>query len=52
MNGEGQCYFGHFRQLARRILRGVDVDQAYRQAEQEMSAELNREHSFDQVSHQ
>jgi len=26
LNGEGQSYFGQFRKLARRILRGVDVD--------------------------
>lgn len=38
---EGQYYFGQFRRLARRILRSVDVEQAYRQAEQEMDAELD-----------
>jgi hypothetical protein len=47
LNGEGQWYFGHFQRLARRILRGVDVEQAYWQAEQEMNAELGWEHAFD-----
>lgn len=28
LDGEGQYYFGQFRRLARRILRGVDVGQA------------------------
>jgi len=41
LDGEGQSYFGQFRQLARRILRGVDVEQAYRQAKQDMDAELD-----------
>lgn len=36
LDGEGQYYFGQFRRLARRILRGVDVDLAYRQAMQEL----------------
>jgi hypothetical protein len=35
-----------FRRLAQRILRGVDVDEAYRQTEQEMDAELDWEHAF------
>jgi hypothetical protein len=48
LDGEGQYYFGQFRRLARRILRGVDVEQAYRQAEQEMAAELEWEHVFDE----
>lgn len=30
LDGEGQCYFGQFRRLARWILRGIDVDQVYR----------------------
>jgi hypothetical protein len=47
LDGEGQSYFGQFRRLARRILRGVDVEQAYRQAEQEMDVELNWEDAFD-----
>ncbi|EFH85294.1 hypothetical protein [Ktedonobacter racemifer] len=29
LDGEGQWYFGQFRRLARRILRGVDMEQAY-----------------------
>jgi hypothetical protein len=29
LDGEGQCYFGQFRRLARRILRGVGVEWAY-----------------------
>lgn len=41
LDGEGQSYFGQFRRLARQILHGVDVEQAYRQAEQEMDAELD-----------
>jgi hypothetical protein len=44
LDGEGQSYFGQFRRLAWRILRSVDVEQAYRQAEQEMDAELDWEH--------
>jgi hypothetical protein len=40
LDGEGQYYFGQFRWLARRILRGIDV-------EQEMNVELDWEHSFD-----
>jgi len=28
LDGEGQCYFGQWRQLARRMLRGIDVKQA------------------------
>ena len=48
LDGEGQNYFGQFRRLARRILRGVDVNQAYHQAEQEMDAELDGEHAFDE----
>lgn len=43
LDGEGQYYFGQFRRLARRILRGVDVEQAYRQAKQDMGAELEWE---------
>lgn len=34
LDGGGQCYFGQFRLLARRIWHGGDVEQAYRQAEQ------------------
>lgn len=41
LDGEGQSYFGQFRRLARRILRDVNVGQAYRQAEQEMNTELD-----------
>ena len=40
LDGEGLYYFGQFRRLARRILREVDVEQAYRQAVQDMDAEL------------
>src|SRR5437660_1595205 len=29
LDGEGQWYFGQFRRLARQVLRGVDVEQAY-----------------------
>jgi hypothetical protein len=47
LDGEGQCYFGQFRRLARRILHRINVDQAYHQAEQEMDAELDWEHTFD-----
>jgi hypothetical protein len=47
LDGEGQCYFGQFRRLARRILRGIDIAQAYRQVEQDMDAELDWEHAFD-----
>jgi hypothetical protein len=47
LDGEGQSYIGQFRRLAQRILRGVDVVQAYRQAEQEMDAELDWERAFD-----
>ena len=47
LDGEGQYYFGQFRRLARRLLRSVDVNQAYRLAEQEMTSELGGEHSFD-----
>lgn len=36
LDGEGQHYFGQFRRLVRRILRGIDIAQAYRQAEQEI----------------
>jgi hypothetical protein len=39
LDGEGQYYFGQFRRLARQILRGIDVDQAYRQAKQGLAAE-------------
>lgn len=39
LDGEGQFYFGQYRSLARRILHGLDVDQAHRQAEQEMAAD-------------
>ncbi|HEU5378018.1 MAG TPA: hypothetical protein VFV38_21565 [Ktedonobacteraceae bacterium] len=49
LDSEGQYYFGQFRRLARRILRGVDVEQAYRQAEQEMDAELDWKHAFDEL---
>lgn len=48
LDGEGQFYFGQFRKLAQRILRKVDVKQAYHQAEQELAAELNWEHTFDE----
>jgi hypothetical protein len=41
LDGEEQCYFGQYRRLAQRILRGVDVEQAYWQTEQEMDAEMN-----------
>ncbi len=41
LDSEGQYYFGQFRQLARRILCGIDVEQAYHQVEQEMDAELD-----------
>jgi hypothetical protein len=41
LDGEGLYYFGQFRRLARRILRSVDVEQAYQQAQQEMDAEFN-----------
>ncbi len=41
LDGEGQCYFGQFRRLAQRVLRGVDVEQAYRQAKQDMDTELD-----------
>ncbi len=47
LNGEGQSYFGQFRKLARRILRDLNVDQAHCQAEQEMAADLDWEHFFD-----
>lgn len=47
LDGEGQWYFGQFRRLARRILRGIDVEQAYHQAERDVGAELNWEHAFD-----
>lgn len=47
LDGEGQYYFGQFRRLARRILRGVDVDQAYRQAEQRMDTEPDWEEAVD-----
>ncbi len=50
LDGEGQCYFGQFRQLARRILRNVDVEQVYRQVGQETNAELDWEHGFDELS--
>jgi hypothetical protein len=43
LDGEGQHYFGQFRRLARQILRGVDVEQACRQVEQEMDVELTWE---------
>lgn len=46
LDGEGQYYFGQFRRLTRRILRGVDVEYAYRQAEQEMDTELDWGHAF------
>lgn len=39
LDGEGQSYFGQLRRLTRRILCGVDVNQACRQAKQEMDAE-------------
>lgn len=35
LDGEGQYYFGQFRRLAWQILRGVDMEQAYCQAEDE-----------------
>ena len=41
LDGEGQYYFGRFRRLARQILRGFDVEQAYCQVKQEMGAELD-----------
>jgi len=41
LDGEWQYYFGQFRRLARRILRGIDVEQAHCQAAQEMNAELD-----------
>lgn len=47
LDDEGQYYFGQFQRLARRILRGIDVEQAYRQAEQEMVAEFDWKHTFD-----
>ncbi len=47
LDGEGQCYFGQFRRLAQRVLRGVDVEQAYRQAKQDMDTELDLERAFD-----
>lgn len=47
LDGEGQCYFGQLRRLARRVLLGVDVVQAYLQAEQEMDGEFDWEHAFD-----
>lgn len=50
LDGEGQYYFGQFRQLARRILRGVDVEQAYRQTEQEMDAEIDWENTLGELS--
>ncbi len=46
LDGEGQYYFWQFWRLARQILRSVDVEQAYRQAEQEMISELGRKHDF------
>lgn len=49
LNGEGQYYFGQFRRLAQWILRGVDAEQVYRQAEQEMEAELDQEHDFGEL---
>lgn len=47
LDGEGQYYFGQFRRLARRISRGVDVQHASRQDEQEINAELDQVHAFD-----
>ena len=49
LDGEGQSSFGRFRRLARRILRSVDVEQAYRQAEQEMDTWLDGEFFFDEL---
>lgn len=46
LDGEGQWYFGQFRKLARRLSRGIDVNQTYQQAEQEMTSELGWEHDF------
>src|SRR5258708_34556807 len=43
LDGEEQCYFGQFSRLARRILRGLDVEQAYCQAEQGMTTQLDWE---------
>lgn len=48
LDGEGQSYCGQLRRLARRILRGVDLNQAYRQAEQEMDAEFGWDHMLDE----
>lgn len=47
LDGEGQYYFGQFRRLARRILRGVDVDEARCLARQEMNAEHDWEYVLD-----
>jgi hypothetical protein len=49
LDGEGQSYFRWFRRLARQILRGIDMDQTYRQVEQEMTAELDWEHLPDEL---
>ncbi len=50
LDGEGQSYFGQFRKLARRILRDIDVDQAYRQAQQERAADLDLADFFEDPS--
>lgn len=48
LDGEGQYYFGQFRRLARRILRGFDVNEAHRQVERQMAALLDEERCFDE----
>ena len=45
LDGEGQYYFGQFKKLARRILRGVDVDQA----KQELATNLDWETFLSEV---
>lgn len=50
LDGEGQCYFGQFRKLARQILRGVDVEQAYWQAEQELGTDPDQADFFEDLN--
>lgn len=49
LDGEGQHYFGRFRRLVRQILHGVDMDEVYRQARQEIDTELDEVPVFDDV---
>jgi hypothetical protein len=49
LDSEGRYYFGLFRRLARRILRGLDMDEAYHQVEQELATNPNQAEFFENL---